>query len=110
MTNELGELASVQMCRARAALRQAVENLLRGSGLEVREMANGLAISNPRDPDRGRIYISYANGDVSWKRVIWDFLGSLQGYDGDDPDREPCVDAAKIIAVLTGKPGPGETS
>jgi hypothetical protein len=108
MTNEPDELTSVRICRSRSALRKKVDELLRGSGLEVREMVNGLAIFNPRDPGKGRIYVRYASGDVSWKRVIWDYFGPLQGYEGDDPDCEPGVDAAKIIAVLTGEPVPGE--
>jgi hypothetical protein len=109
MTNGPYELTWIQMCRARSALRQKVDDLLRGSGLEVREMANDLAVSNPRDPDKGRIYVKYASGDVSLKRVIWDHLGSLQGYEGDDPDCEPGVDAAKIIATLTDEPASKET-
>jgi hypothetical protein len=33
----------------------------------------------------------------------------LQGYDGDDPDREPAVDAATIITTLTDHTPPEET-
>jgi hypothetical protein len=101
------EQTSVDLCHARGVLRQQVDALLRGSGLEIRELSNHLSISNPRDPDTGRIHISYVSGEVSWKRTTWDFLGSLQGYEPtDDPDREPPVDADKIISTLTGPQAP----
>jgi len=94
----------VEKLRARNALRQKVQALLRGSGLEIRELAHALAIFNPRDPDRGRIHVTYASGEASWKRVSWEYLGPLPGYEpDDDPDREPSVDAAKIIAALAGR-------
>ena len=109
MTNEPDELSWVEKSHARFLLRQKVDDYLRGSGLQAREMVNDLAISNPHDPDKGRIYVKYANGDVSRKRVIWEHLGRLQGYDGDDPNREPGVDAATIIATLTDPKPPEET-
>jgi hypothetical protein len=94
--------SSVQL--ARSALRARVDELLRGSGLEVRELADQLVISDPRHPDSGRIYIRYASGDVSYRRVIWDYFGSLDGYElRDQPDHEPGVDAAKIIGTLAGQ-------
>jgi hypothetical protein len=102
------EQTPLELCRARGVLSQQVRALLRGSGLEIRELVNGLAIRNPRDPDRGCIVISYTTGEVSWKRTIWEYLGPLQGHEpNDDPDREPAVDAATIIRTLTGTPAPG---
>src|ERR1700722_216078 len=99
----------VELCRARSVLRQQVHVLLRASGLEICELANGLAIRNPRDPDRGSIVISYTSGEVSWKRTIWEYLGPLKGHEpNDDPDREPAVDAATIISMLTGTLAPGQ--
>jgi hypothetical protein len=110
MTNGPGELTSIQICRARSTLRQAVDALLHGHKLEIRELARALAISNPGDPDKGRIYITYATAEVSHRRVIWDYLGPLQGHEPNrDPDREPGVDAATIIATLTGQPPPPAT-
>ena len=78
----------------------------RGKGLEIRELASQLAISNPDDTAAGRVYISYANGDVSVRRVTWDYLGPLEGFESSEPDHEPGVDAATIIATLTGEPAP----
>jgi hypothetical protein len=54
-----------QRYRARETPRQAISDLLRGTGLGIREHADGLSISNARDPGRGRIHITYAAGDVS---------------------------------------------
>jgi hypothetical protein len=101
------EMTWVQICRARSELHRTVVTLLRGSGLEIRELAHHLCIYNPRDPEKGRIYIVYATGDVSHRLVTWDFLGPLHVAEADDdPDREPSVDAAKIIAILTGQTSP----
>jgi hypothetical protein len=103
------EQTPVELCHARGVLRQQVEGLLQGSGLQIHELTRHLAISNPRDPGTGRIHISYTTGEVSLKRTSWDFLGPLQGYEpDDDPDREPSVDAATIIATLTATPAPGQ--
>lgn len=102
------ELTWIQICQARSALRRQVDGLLRGSGLEIRELATCLVIYNPRDPDKGRIYITYTTSDVSHRLVTWGYLGTLRGYDGDDPDREPAVDAAAIITTLTSQPAPLE--
>jgi hypothetical protein len=105
MTYGPEELTWVQICRARGTLRRIVGELLRGSGLEIRELANHLVICNPRDPEKGRIYITYATGEVSHRLVSWDFLGTLHGYEpDDDPDREPSVGAATIITTLTSQP------
>jgi hypothetical protein len=110
MTRPPDESTDIQHVRARAALRRTLDPLLRGHGLEMRELATALAIGNPGDPAKGRVHITYATGDVSVRRVIWDYLGVLQGYEpDDDPDREPGVDAATIIATLTGHaPPPAE--
>jgi hypothetical protein len=36
---------------------------------------------------------------------MFTYLGPLEGFEpNDDPDREPAVDADKIIATLTGEP------
>jgi hypothetical protein len=107
MTHPPDEPTGIQKLQARTALRKKLETLLRGSGLEIRELASNLAICNPGDPDKGRIYVGYVSGDVSHKRTLWSYLGPLQGYEpSDDPDREPAVDAATIITTLTGQDHP----
>lgn len=99
------ELTPLELCRARSVLRKQVAAMLRGHRLEIRELATALAVSNPAAPDKGSIHIGYVSGDASLKRTTWTFLGSLPGYErDDDPDREPAVDAATIISMLTHQP------
>lgn len=110
MTQPPNDPASVQNCRARNTLRHQLDPQLRGHGLEIRELTTTLAISNPADPDKGRLHILYTNGDTSLRRVTWTYLGHLQGYEpDDDPDREPGITPAQIIATLTGHTPPTTT-
>jgi hypothetical protein len=95
------EVDAVAALRARNTLIRTVRTRLRGAGLEVRELASDLVISHPRHPERGRIYIRYATGDVLNKRTIWDHLGRLDGYASTEPDAEPPVDTAAIVAALS---------
>jgi hypothetical protein len=109
MTHGPDELSAIEPCRAMTTLRQKVDALLRGRHLAIRELTTALAIGNPGHPEKGRIHITYATGDVSLRRVTWEYLGPLQGYEpDDDPDREPGVDAAQIIAILTGHTPPSD--
>jgi hypothetical protein len=102
------EPTPVELCRARSVLRQQVAAMLRGFGMEIRELTRHLAVSNPAALDRGQIQIGYATGEVSCKRTTYQYLGPLQGYErDDDPDREPSVDAATIIRMLTEPEAPG---
>lgn len=89
---------AVELCRLMSKTQQTVADLLRGSGLQIKELSAGLAISNPRDPEKGQVHIAYADGHVSWERVIWDFWGALEGL-GDGT--ETAVSAARIIHALT---------
>jgi hypothetical protein len=107
MTHEPDEPTDIDLCRARTTLRHNLDPLLRGYGLEIRELATAVAIGNPSDPAKGRIHITYTNADVSLRRVTWDYLGVLQGYEpDDDPDRELGITAATIITTLTGHTPP----
>jgi hypothetical protein len=105
MTQPPVRLNGVEICHARNLLRQELQALLRGSGLEIRDRVRNLAIHNPHAPDNGRIYISYTTGDVTWQRTTWDYLGPLQGHEpDDDPDRDPPVTPTKIITTLGAQP------
>jgi hypothetical protein len=107
MTQAHSEADVLQPVRARNLLIRRVRELLKGSGLDIRELANELVISHPGHPEQGRIYITYATGEVSHKRTVWDYLGYLDGYRASDPRAEPEVGAEAIIGVLTKGQGDG---
>ena len=103
------ELTPLELCRARSVLRRQVVAMLHGLGFEIRELASHLAVTNPAAPDQGQIQIGYASGEVSRRRITYEYLGPLRGYErDDDPDREPSVDAGTIISVLTEPEAPGQ--
>lgn len=77
---------------------------LRGSGLAVRALAGGLAVSNPADRDAGRVHVAYADGYVCRERVVWDHWGYLAGVCGGPTatcDAEPTVTVERIVHELT---------
>src|SRR5215471_14600358 len=88
----------------KAQARRLVAAMLDGSEpeLKVRELKKELVISNPRDPDKGRVYVDYETGFVSWVRPVWDHWGPLQGYSGEDDNAGKPVSADQIIDTLTG--------
>jgi hypothetical protein len=99
------DLDSVRLVRARNTLHALVRDMLTGRGLEIREREKALVISNPRNPDMGRIYINYLTGEMSWRRPVWTYCGYLKGYaqaPEADPDTEPPADAQTIIRTLCG--------
>jgi hypothetical protein len=82
---------------------------LAGSGLRIRDRERDLVIINPLDPEKGRIHITYATGEVSLCRTLWDYFGYLQGYAGApeiNPDSELVTDVQAIISALCGDEGP----
>jgi hypothetical protein len=103
MTQTPIDADALQAIRARSALVRTVRALLKGTGLDTRELTNELVISSPGHPDHGRIYITYANGDVSHRRTTWDYLGRFKSQPGTNHDTEPGVDADTIIATLSGQ-------
>jgi hypothetical protein len=105
MTKTPGNTDAVQAVRARTRLIQTVRTLLKGAGLDIRELANELVISDSGHPEHGRIYIKFATGEVSLRRCTWEYLGHFAGYGPSDPDAEPSLNAEKIIAILTGQAG-----
>jgi hypothetical protein len=99
------ELRSVRACRARTVLLGVVREMLAGRGLDIRDREKDVVVTNPRDPDKGRVYINHATGEASWMRPVWEYLGHLQGYaqaPEADPDTEPVADAAAILRALCG--------
>jgi hypothetical protein len=105
MTQTTDETNILQAFRDRNALIRAVRTKLKGSGLEIRELTNHLVISHPGHPEYGRIYITFATGDVTHRRTLWDYLGHLDGYGPTEPDADPCVTATQIIAALGDEAG-----
>jgi hypothetical protein len=102
MTQPAGDSSAFQPVRARNTLIHTVRTLLKGTGLDIRELASELVISHPGHPEHGRIYITYAHAEVTHRRTTWHYLGYLDGYTSTDPDAEPGIDAPTITAALTG--------
>jgi hypothetical protein len=102
MTQTPGEPDALGALRARNTLVQTVRTLLKGTGLELRELASELVISHPGHPEYGRIYITFAKGEVSLRRCACEYLGYLDGYGPTDPGAEPTLSTDKIITLLTG--------
>lgn len=89
--------------RARNTLVRSLREALKGRGLNIRERRKELVISVPRHPERGRVYITLASGEVSHVRTIWIYLGHLPRHATDhDLDDEPQVDTNMIAAMLAG--------
>jgi hypothetical protein len=65
----------------RERVRQLVAKLVDGTGLRVRELAHGLVITNPRDPERGQVHVAFTDGYVSWERVAWEFWGTIEAME-----------------------------
>lgn len=117
MTQATAEFNPVRLLRLRNALREQVNSVVAGSGLEVRELDRKLVIFNPRDLEKGRVYISYETVEVTRRRVTWDYLGCLDGHPGtaphsdprNDPDRDPdgdlIVHLRAIVAALSDRSG-----
>lgn len=106
MASADAEPTAVELCQARTRLRQVVGELLAGSGLEIRELKKELVIRKPRDPDKGRVYITYATGEMSLQRTVSDYWGYLDGHGrppSADPDTEPGIEVGQIIGTLGGR-------
>jgi len=92
--------AALRRISDKTVARKRVKALLDGTGLRVRAMANELVVMNPHDPEKGRIYIEFADGSVSWERTAWSHLGHLQGYEDEVEDFGPCVGKSEILTAL----------
>jgi hypothetical protein len=92
--------------RARNTLVRTIRAQLKGTGLDIRELTNALAISNPGHPEHGRIHITYATADVTHRLTTWNYLGLLQGHRPSHDTDEPTIDTHAIISVLTSPDAP----
>lgn len=78
--------------------RWVVANMLAGTGLEVQALQHELVITNPHLPGRGRVHVDYDGGHVSLEHVIFDYWGTLDGF---EPGEAETVTREKIIKTLT---------
>jgi hypothetical protein len=104
MTQPAGHGNAAHTLRARNALVRTVRTRLKGTGLDIRELAEALVISRPGHRDQGRVYITYASAEVSLGRTVWQYLGYLDGHGPTDHDAEPHVGTDKIISLLADAP------
>lgn len=93
--------AAIDAFRARNTLVAAVRTQLKGTGLDIRELASELVISYPGHPEHGRIYITYTRGEVSHRRTLWSYLGCVGSPASGGTGPRVSTDA--IIATLTGQ-------
>ena len=82
----------------RERIKQAVAKLIEGTGLQVEELANELVITNPDDPEAGRLHVDFEHGFVSWERVVWDFWGTVAEGLGEEGTK--VVTRELIVALL----------
>jgi hypothetical protein len=80
--------------------RQAVAQALEGSDLHVQDQPYELIITNPDNQDRGQLYVDY-EGHVTLRRVAWDYLGQLKGFETDET--EGTITRAHIMNALGGQ-------
>ena len=84
----------------RNAASRILTTMLDGSELKVRALKREFVITNPNAPERGEIHVEYASGFVSWKRVIWEQWGPLQGFHDEDGSDESHIGADRILSTL----------
>jgi hypothetical protein len=95
--------------RARNELVRTLKKWFGGQGLDVREYDDKVVISRPKHPENGSLHVTLATGEVSHRRVLWDYLGYLPGYGSGHPD-EPGVDVSAVTAILIEPGGHGGAS
>ena len=92
----------------KVSAQKMVKTMLDGAGLEFRALKYELAIINPRARENGEIRVEYETGHVTWRRVVRDHWGPLQGY--QDDSKLPCVAAETILATLGAGTAKGQPS
>lgn len=89
----------LQLLSDRVAAQKLVRAMLDGADLGIKLLKYEMVITNPRDKDKGSVRIEYATGHVTWRRVMREYWGPLQGY-AEDEDNLPQVTADRILAAL----------
>ena len=92
--------ASLHRTIDKSQTRRMVAAMVTGSGLRIRALKHDLVITNPDDPERGRIYVEYANGYVTWERMVYEYWGPLQGYTGADNPTGVGISTSRILEAL----------
>ena len=82
------------------ATRRIIAAMLDGSGLKVRALKSEFVITNPDAPEKGEVRIEYASGYVSWRRVLWEQWGPLQGFQDEETPSHRHIGADKILGTL----------
>lgn len=101
-TDEAGmavyEREQEEKARTKERITEAVARLVDGTGLHVQELPCELVITNPDDPENGRLHVDLEHGYMSWERVVWDFWGTVTEGLGEEGTRVVTKDT--IVGVL----------
>jgi hypothetical protein len=99
MTEGSGETGDAQTLDNKERIKQAVAKLIEGTRLQVEEFANELVITNPDDPENGRLHVDFEHGYMSWERVVWEHFGTVAHELGEEGTK---VVARETVAGLLG--------
>jgi hypothetical protein len=98
---------SLQRLSDKVSAQKMVKAMLDGADLDIKPLKYELVITNSHDKDKGSVRIEYATGHVTWRRVLREHWGPLQGY-AEDEDSLPQVTAERILATLGASYHPSE--
>jgi hypothetical protein len=74
--------------------------MLDGTGLHIEQRDRELAITNPRDPEKGHVYIAYDDAYVTWEHTACEYWGELEAF---STGHDRTITADKIIDTLNGR-------
>jgi hypothetical protein len=107
----VGEGSGDARDRRRDRVRRAVARLVDGTELQMQELKNGIVITNPGDPEKGRLHVALDDGYACWERVVWEYWGKIEGLEApagaprwresDEDWGESVVTREKITEHLT---------
>jgi hypothetical protein len=81
-------------------VRRKVRAMVDGFGLQVQELKAESVISNPMEPELGRIRVEYSDRFVSLEKISWEFLGNLEGYEDEEDAAGSGIGASEILRAL----------